>query len=134
MRELVADPGYVAGQPVPLRHGVADLVADACAARITVVILSNDLPRDALEHHLVLRRVHHVVSLANAAIRKPDRRAFQRALLVAGATADRALVVDDAPTNVAGARAADIAAILFDVTDPAASLLAVREALGLTAR
>jgi putative hydrolase of the HAD superfamily len=132
IRELVADPTLLADGSVPIRPDAHTCIGAALDQGLVVVVLSNDLPTSTVDTTPILQRVDHVLSLANAPIRKPDRRAFQRALLLAGVSPDRALVVDDSASNVAGARAAGIPAIHFDVTAPAESWAAVRRLLGLT--
>ena len=97
---------------------------------ITVAVLSNELDDDTIETHPLLGAVDHVVA-CNTGIQKPDRRAFQRVLLLTGIEAERTLVVDDAEDNVRGAEAAGTAALHFDVDDCAASWAAIRAELGL---
>lgn len=63
---------------------------------------------------------------------KPDPAAYALALDALGLSAHRVLFVDDQPVNVAGATAADLAAVHFDLTDVAGSFKLVRELLGLS--
>jgi putative hydrolase of the HAD superfamily len=104
-------------------------VLAAQAAGLKVVILSNEVDRAWAEHSPVLAQVDHILPCTDNGILKPDRRAYQRALLVTGCRADRSLFVDDEIDNVRGAQAAGLEAILFDITDPTASWHEIREAL-----
>ena len=65
--------------------------------------------------------------------RKPVSAAFRAAVDALGEDPRRCLFVDDLAANLDGARAAGMAAELFDVTDPAGSVARVVKALGLPA-
>lgn len=108
----------------------SDLVEDARNDGIVVAVLSNELDDRTVTDEPVLQAVDHVVA-CNTGIQKPDRRAFQRVLLLTGAAAEHTLVVDDSTDNVRGAEAAGITALRFDTGDRARSWAAVRGALGL---
>ena len=56
---------------------------------MAVAVLSNELDDDTVETHPVLRAVDHVVA-CNTGIQKPDRRAFQRVLLLTGVGPEQA--------------------------------------------
>ena len=107
---------------------VVDLIDAARRQDVTVAVLSNELDASTVASHPVLRAVDHVVT-CNTGIQKPDRRAFQRVLLLTGVEAGRTLVVDDSPDNVRGAEAAGTTALRFDTADRAGSWAAVRETL-----
>ncbi len=128
---LVLDVGGVCideeGATDPTVAGVIDAAKER---GLTVAVLSNELDNATIATHPLLQRVDHVVS-CNRGIQKPDRRAFQRVLLLTGIDADRTLVVDDAGDNVRGAQAAGTTALHFDVDDRAASWATVRVELGL---
>ncbi len=106
-----------------------DLIDAAHGRGMAVAVLSNELDPATVASHPVLRVVDHVVT-CNTGIQKPDRRAFQRVLLLTGIEAGRTLVVDDSPDNVRGAEAAGTTALRFDPADRAGSWAVVREALG----
>ncbi|MBN1676594.1 MAG: HAD family phosphatase [Kiritimatiellae bacterium] len=59
---------------------------------------------------------------------KPQRAFFEKALARFGVEADACLFVDDSAANVAGAEACGIRSVLY--TEPAATIAAVRDALG----
>lgn len=98
-------------------------------AGLQVAVLSNEIDRAWIDDSPVLTQVDHVLACADNGIFKPDRRAFQRASVVAGASPDRTLVVDDEIDNVRGAQAAGMTAILFDPSNPHSSWEAVEAAL-----
>ncbi len=91
------------------------VVAKARAAGVCVAILSNEIDRSWATSVPLLDEVDHIIACSDNGLLKPDRRAYQRALMVTGASADQVLFVDDEPVNVAGARAVGIEAMLFDV-------------------
>lgn len=91
------------------------VVARARAAGICVAILSNEIDRSWAMSVPLLDEVDHIIACSDNGLLKPDRRAYQRALMVTGSSADQVLFVDDEPENVAGARAVGIEALLFDV-------------------
>jgi putative hydrolase of the HAD superfamily len=119
--EIVADPEAPIARPEAL-----DLVRSVRAAGVTTVILSNELDPDWVDEHPVLAAVDHVVSCAGNRIFKPDRRAFQRCLLLSGKTAEATLVVDDEADNVTAAQALGMDTVLFDPQDPTSSWADVR--------
>jgi putative hydrolase of the HAD superfamily len=103
-------------------------------AGMKVVVLSNEIDRDWIAGSPVLSTVDLVIACTDNGILKPDRRAYQRALLLTECTASRALMVDNDIDNVRGARGAGLDAILFDTNDPNSSWAAVRSACGLNLR
>jgi len=133
-RLLILDFGGVCVDPAdPARVDPAAelLVTDGQRLGISVAVLSNELDDRTIATTPLLGLVDHVVS-CNERIQKPDRRAFQRAMLAAGVEATDTLVVDDSIDNVRGARAAGAAALHFDLDDRTGSWSAVRRAIGLT--
>jgi len=95
------------------------------ALEMQVVVLSNEIDREWVKHSSVLAHVDHVIACSDNGILKPDRRAYQRALLVSGCVPERTLFVDDDIDNVRGALGAGLTAMLFDTRDPAASWSAI---------
>ena len=88
--------------------------ARARAAGICVAILSNEIDRRWAASVPLLAEVDHIIACSDNGLLKPDRRAYQRALMVTGSSADQVFFVDDEPENVVGARAVGIEAMLFD--------------------
>lgn len=111
------------------RPGCLPVIRLAHSLGLTVVVLSNEIDPAWIERSSALSAVDHVIACTDNGILKPDRRAFQRALLLTNCAADRSLVVDDAIDNVRGAQAAGLTAILFDTTDADASWASVTQAL-----
>ena len=124
----VADAASAA---VPVHPQAESVIQSARAAGITVVVLSNDLPEATIKATPLLAAVDDTISLANSAITKPDRRAFERVMLTQRVPADRTLVVDDSIDNVRGARSAGTAVLHFDPSNPRRSWDTVRTELGL---
>jgi FMN phosphatase YigB (HAD superfamily) len=65
-------------------------------------------------------------------VRKPDAGAFVAAAELLGTDPSRVLFVDDLTVNVEGARAVGMQAFRFETTDPARSVSALRDVLGLS--
>jgi putative hydrolase of the HAD superfamily len=105
------------------------LVLAVQALGVRVAVLSNEIDRAWVERSTLLSRVDHVLACSDNRILKPDRRAYQRALLVTGCAADRTLFVDDEVDNVRGAQGAGLDAMLFDTSDPVASWSAIDAAI-----
>lgn len=116
---------------VPVHPQAESVIQSARAAGITVVVLSNDLPEATIKATPLLAAVDDTISLANSAITKPDRRAFERVMLTQRVPADRTLVVDDSIDNVRGARSAGTAVLHFDPSNPRRSWDTVRTELRL---
>ena len=116
---------------VPVHRWAESAIRDARAAGIAVVILSNDLPKSTIEATPLLAATDATVSLANSAITKPDRRAFERVMLAQRVSADRTLIVDDSPENIRGAQSTGGGTLHFDPSDPRRSWKAVRAELGI---
>ncbi len=108
---------------------VSELIRYARQAGITVAVLSNELDDHTINNTPMLRSVDHVV-VCSAGIQKPDRRAFQRVMLLTGIEASNTVVVDDSRDNIRGAAAAGAVAVHFDATNRRRSWTAVRSELG----
>lgn len=111
------------------------LLDDAVAAGRRVGLLTNDLAafhgpgwRDEIR---VLEKFDPLIDLSSAGYLKPDPRAYAVAIEAMGVPAGDIVFLDDHHDNVAGAEAAGMVAIWFDVTDPLGSLERTRVALDL---
>ena len=120
MREQVEHP-----TDRPDRTEALDVVSAARRSGVTTIVLSNEIDTAWADRFPVLSAVDHVVNCADNRIYKPDRRAFQRCVLLAGTTAERTIVVDDGEDNVTVARSLGMTAVHFDVAEPATSWAAV---------
>lgn len=123
-----ADPASAA---VPVHPQAESVIQSARAAGIAVVVLSNDLPEATIKATPLLSAIDDAISLANSAITKPDRRAFERVMLAQQVPANRTLIADDSPENVRGAKSAGATALHFNPSDPRRSWDAVRTELGM---
>jgi len=127
-----ADPDAVA------RPETLALMRDARAAGIRLAILSNELDlfygRELRQRMTALREVEVIVDATYTGILKPDARAYASCLARLGLPAGECVFVDDQARNIAGAEAAGLGVVVFDVTRPAASCDRARLALGLTPR
>jgi len=63
-----------------------------------------------------------IVDSSEVGMRKPNPAIFRHALELLGVAPDRAVFLDDAPGNVAGAQAAGLHGILVDAADPVPAL------------
>jgi len=99
------------------------------ALEMQVAVLSNEIDREWVKQSSVLACVDHVIACSDNGILKPDRRAYQRALLVSGCAPERALFVDDEIDNVRGAQGAGLAVMLFDARAADASWAAIDAAI-----
>jgi FMN phosphatase YigB (HAD superfamily) len=129
--EVLAATHASAGRLVERSEGLA-IVRSAHAAAMKVVVLSNEIDRAWIADSPLLSAVDAVLACTDNGILKPDRRAYERALLTTGCMASRTLFVDDDLDNVRGARGAGLDAIVFDTNDPDSSWTAVASACGLT--
>jgi putative hydrolase of the HAD superfamily len=109
------------------------LVAQVQAAGRQAGLLTNDLSafhgpawRDPIT---VLKLVDPLVDLSMTGHLKPHPRAYAAAIDALGVEPDEIAFLDDQPYNVEGARRAGMAAVRFDPTDPAGSLVEFRLAL-----
>jgi putative hydrolase of the HAD superfamily len=118
-----------------VRPQARDLVADARAAGLETAVLTNDLydfhAPSWIDRMRVLAEVGCVVDTSRHGTRKPEPEAYRLVLDRLGVAADQAVFLDDQPANAAGAEAAGMAAVWFDVTRPDDSYATVRHALGL---
>lgn len=97
---------------------------------VIVAILSNEISPDWSTSVPLLSTVDHVVACSDNNIYKPDRRAFQRCLLLTGSAAERTLVVDDEADNITVAASLGMLTVLFNPSDAEESWIRVGEALG----
>jgi putative hydrolase of the HAD superfamily len=111
------------------------LIRDAAAAGIRVVALTNDLELfhgdSWVDMMPILTEIDAVVDASWRDFRKPDAAAYHAALDAAEVDAEEALMVDDQPGNVVGARALGMNTVLFDVTGIDASFAEIRAMLDL---
>src|SRR5918994_1076761 len=111
------------------------LVAGAKAAGLETAVLTNDLyvfhAQAWIDRMRVLAEVGCVVDTSRHGTRKPEPAAYRLVLDRLGVAADQAVFVDDQPANAAGAGAAGMAPVWFDVTRPDDSYQQVRQAIGL---
>ena len=111
------------------------LVAEARAAGLETAVLTNDLhafhDQAWIDRMRVLAEVGCVVDTSRHGTRKPEPAAYRLVLDRLGVAADQAVFADDQPANAAGAEAAGMAAVWFDVTRPGHSYQQVRQAIGL---
>jgi putative hydrolase of the HAD superfamily len=111
------------------------LVADARAAGLRTGILTSKLvaflSRAVVERSPFLGSFDVLLDESETGVAKPDPRAYAEAATAMGVDPAGIVFVDDDPANVAGAAAAGMAAVRFDVTDPAGSFDRVRHRLGL---
>jgi putative hydrolase of the HAD superfamily len=111
------------------------LVAEARAAGLQTAVLTNDLydfhAQAWIDRLRILAEVGCVVDTSHHGTRKPEPAAYRLVLDRLGVAADQAVFTDDQPANTAGAEAAGIEAVWFDVTRPDHSYDQVRQAIGL---
>jgi HAD superfamily hydrolase (TIGR01509 family) len=116
--ELIAasvDPGDLAASARPEAR---EVVAAAKGAGISVMVLSNELDPEWADRIPMLTEVDKIVACSDNGIFKPDRRAFQRCMLLAGADPGQTCVVDDGADNVAVARSLGATAVHFEASEP----------------
>ena len=120
-----------------VRPQARDLLAAAHQAGLETAVLTNDLhdfhDQAWIDRVGILAELGRVVDAARHGTHKPEPRAYRLVLDRLGVAPDQAVFVDDQPANVAGAEAAGMAAVWFDVRRPDASYDTVRHALGLAA-
>jgi putative hydrolase of the HAD superfamily len=118
-----------------VRPQARDLVAAARRRGLETAVLTNDLydfhDQAWIDRIRVLAEVGCVVDASRHGTRKPEPAAYRLVLDRLGVAPDQAVFVDDQPANAAGAAAAGMAAVWFDVTRPDDSYRKVRHALGL---
>jgi putative hydrolase of the HAD superfamily len=125
-----AEPDAVA------RPEMLALMREALAAGLRLAILSNELDLfygAALRQRMAaLRDVELIVDATYTGILKPNARAYALCTEQLGLAPGECVFVDDQMRNVDGAAAVGMAALWFDVTQPAASCDAARRVLGLS--
>jgi putative hydrolase of the HAD superfamily len=118
-----------------VRPQAHELVAAARRRGLETAVLTNDLydfhDQAWIDGIRVLAEVGCVVDASRHGTRKPEPAAYRLVLDRLGVAPDQAVFVDDQPANAAGAAAAGMAAVWFDVTRPDDSYRKVRHALGL---
>lgn len=112
---------FMSGPLDPLRPELIEVVSELRERGCSVVLLSNEFDRAWLSSIDGMPRFDHVLVGSDNGICKPDRRAFQRALLVSDCPAGACLVVDDDETNVMSARSIGCQGVLFDTSDAPSS-------------
>jgi putative hydrolase of the HAD superfamily len=110
------------------------LVADARAAGWRTGLLTSKLvaflSREVVERSDFLSSFDVLLDESETGVAKPDPRAYRQAAAAMGLDPAGIVFVDDDPANVAGATAAGMAGVHFDVADPAGSFDLVRRRLG----
>ena len=105
------------------------------AGRVRVVAFTNDMAHwfgdDWPARFPAVTRFDAVLEAAKLGVLKPDPEAFRAAAAALGEDPRRCLFVDDLAANLDGARAVGMAATAFAVTDPAASVARILDAVGL---
>jgi putative hydrolase of the HAD superfamily len=111
------------------------LVADARAAGLRTGLLTSKLvaflSRAVVERSAFLNSFDVLLDESETGLAKPDRRSYDQAAAALGLDPAGVVFVDDDPANVAGASAAGMAGVHFDITDPAGSFALVRRRLRL---
>ena len=111
------------------------LVADTRAAGRRTGLLTSKLvaflSREVVERSDFLSSFEVLLDESETGVAKPDPRAYDQAAAAMGLDPPAIVFVDDDPANVAGATAAGMAGVHFDVADPAGSFARVRRRLGL---
>ncbi len=104
---------YVNGHHV--NEAVMSIVGRLGRAGYATAVLSNTIASHAnFNHEQGVYNGFNVVMLSHEmGLRKPDPEMFKLALETLGVTADRAVLVDDAQKNIAGAQAVGMHGILF---------------------
>jgi putative hydrolase of the HAD superfamily len=129
-RALFETPEGLAVRP----EGLA-LVADARAAGRRTGLLTSRLvaflSRELVERSAFLSSFDVLLDESETGVAKPDPRAYDQAAAAMGLDPAGIVFVDDDPVNVAGAAAAGMAGVHFDIADPAGSFTRVRRRLGL---
>ena len=108
----------VAGGALPLRAGVAQLIADCAAAGVAMGIATTTSAANAaalLAAHLGAgwrSQFAAVVCAEQAPLKKPDPQVYRHALQTLGLAAGDVLAIEDSPAGIAAARAAGIAVVV----------------------
>jgi putative hydrolase of the HAD superfamily len=118
-----------------VRPGGRALVGQARAAGLRTGLLTSKLvaflSREVVARSDLLSSFDVLLDESETGLAKPDPRAYDQAAAAMGLDPAGIVFVDDDPANVAGATAAGMAGVYFDVTDPAGSFGRVRRRLGL---
>lgn len=118
-----------------VRPRVAQLIAAARAAGLSVGILSNELElfygTKFLSGMAVLRDLDAVIDATHTGILKPDLRAYEAASKALDLAPQKILFVDDQFRNIAGAVNAGMQVHYFDLRDVHGSLAAIAARLRL---
>lgn len=111
------------------------LVGDARAAGVRTGLLTSKLvaflSREVVERSEFLSSFDVLLDESETGLAKPDPRAYDQAAAAMGLDPAGIVFVDDDPVNVAGADAAGMAGVHFDIANPAGSFARVRHRLGL---
>ena len=120
---------------VSIRAEALAAIRRASQAGVRLALLSNEMDlffgADFRQRLPVMPLFDAVIDATYSGILKPDARAYQAAAAAIGLPLDQCLMVDDQPRNVAGALAAGMQALAFDVLAPALSWQRVLHRLGL---
>ena len=120
-----------------VRPQAQPLVADARAAGLRTGLLTSKLlaflSREVVERSQFLSSFDALLDESETGVAKPDPRAYTQAATALGLDPAGVVFVDDDPANVAGADAAGMTGVHFDITDPAGSFTRIRDRLGLPA-
>jgi putative hydrolase of the HAD superfamily len=118
-----------------LRPEAPGLVAAARAAGLRTGLLTSKLvaflSREVVARSDLLSSFDVLLDESETGVAKPDPRAYEQAAAAMGLDPAGIVFVDDDPANVAGADAAGMTGVHFDVNDPAGSFDRVRRRLGL---
>lgn len=110
-------------------------IAAVKAAGLRLAILSNELDlfygADFRGRLPFLADFDVIADATHTGILKPDPRAYDDCLAALGLAARECVFVDDQPRNIAGARAAGLVAVHFDVRQPAESYAQALSLLGV---
>jgi putative hydrolase of the HAD superfamily len=111
------------------------LVTDARVAGRRTGLLTSKLvaflSREVVARSDFLSSFDVLLDESETGVAKPDPRAYEQAAAAMGLDPAAVVFVDDDPANVAGAEAAGMAGVQFDIADPAGSFDRVRRRLGL---
>jgi putative hydrolase of the HAD superfamily len=118
-----------------VRPGGRALVGQARAAGLRTGLLTSKLvaflSREVVARSELLSSFDVLLDESETGVAKPDPRAYEQAAAAMGLDPAGIVFVDDDPANVAGAVAAGMAGVQFDVTDPSGSFTRVRHQLRL---
>lgn len=112
---------FLSGAVDPVRPELSAVVTELRERGCAIVLLSNEFDRAWLSSTDGMPTFDHVFVGSDNGICKPDRRAFQRALLATDCPAGACLVVDDDETNVVSARSIGCQGVVFDTSDTPSS-------------